>query len=60
VPMKPGKMQIIALLTGRLQVSDSSATALLLAPGQFCLVPACLAGVNLRAQAPATFLRIEA
>ena len=59
VPLTPNKMQIIALLTGRAQVSDGQGS-LPLAPGQFCLVPACLAQVALQAETPATFLRVEA
>ena len=58
VPLKPNKMQIIALLMGQAQVGNGHA-ALAIASGQFCLVPACLAAVSLRAAAPASFLRIE-
>ena len=58
VPLRPNKMQIIALLAGRVQVCDG-AGRLALAAGQFCLVPASLAQVTLRAETPATFLRVE-
>jgi mannose-6-phosphate isomerase class I len=52
-------MQIVAPLAGRVQVS-SGQESFVLAPGQFCLVPASLAQVVLRAETPATFLRVEA
>jgi mannose-6-phosphate isomerase len=58
VPLRPNKMQIIALLTGRVQVDDGTGT-LALAAGQFCLVPASLAQVTLRAEMATTFLRVE-
>jgi mannose-6-phosphate isomerase len=58
VPLRPGKMQIIGLLTGRVQVGGGQATADL-APGQFCLLPASLTA-TLRVEEPATFLGIEA
>jgi mannose-6-phosphate isomerase len=59
VPFPPSKMQIIALLAGRVQVGSGQET-FILTPGQFCLVPASLTQVVLRAETPATFLRIEA
>jgi mannose-6-phosphate isomerase len=59
VPLSPNRMQIVALLTGRLRVA-SGQEPLVLAPGQFCLVPASLTQVVLRAETPATFLRVEA
>ena len=55
VPLPPGKMQIIALLTGRLQVGDR-AGLLPLAAGQFCLVPASLRQVTLSAKTPVAWL----
>jgi mannose-6-phosphate isomerase len=58
LPLQPGKLQIIAVLTGQVQVRDSRA-GVPLSPGQFCLVPASLDGVALRAETPATFLRVE-
>ena len=57
VPLRPGKLQIIALLAGRVQVGGGQATVAL-APGQFCLLPASLAA-TLRMEEPTTFLRIE-
>jgi len=104
VPLRPNKMQIIALVAGQMEIRagqvtfpinlDSSETLprsplspsegeragvrgpssprrsevqsaskgpgiLSLAPGQFCLIPASLAQVVLRAEMPATFLRVE-
>jgi mannose-6-phosphate isomerase len=59
VPLRPNKMQIIGLVAGRLEVREGQGT-LTLAPGQFCLVPASLAQVVLRAKTPAIFLRVEA
>jgi mannose-6-phosphate isomerase len=59
VPLRPGKMQIIGLLAGQAQVEDGAA-AVELGPGQFCLVPAGLPRVALRAVTAVTFLRIEA
>jgi mannose-6-phosphate isomerase len=58
VPLPPGRMQIIALLTGQVQVCSGEATVAL-APGQFCLVPASLAQAELRTETPAAFLRVE-
>ena len=58
VPLPPGKLQIIALLTGRVEIGRDQATVAL-APGQFCLLPASLAAVTLRTETAATFLRIE-
>ena len=58
VPLRPKKMQIIALLIGQVQLRSGEATVAL-APGQFCLVPASLAEVALRTETPAAFLRVE-
>ena len=59
VPLRPNKMQIIALVVGRVEVREGQGT-LPLAPGQFCLVPASLAQVVLQAKTTAIFLRVEA
>jgi len=53
-----GKMQIIGLLKGRLTVQHP-AQPVTLKPGEFCLLPASLGSMNLRADAPAEFLRVE-
>jgi mannose-6-phosphate isomerase len=58
VPLRPNKMQIIALLAGLVEVDDGI-EALTLAAGQFGLVPASLAQVTLRVEKPAAFLRVE-
>jgi mannose-6-phosphate isomerase len=58
LPLRPGKLQIIALLTGRVEVGNGQETVAL-ALGQFCLLPASLAAVALRTETPATFLRVE-
>ena len=58
LPLRPNKMQIVALLAGRAQVDDGTGT-LALAAGQFCLIPASLAQVTLRAETATTFLRVE-
>ena len=57
LPFQPGKLQIIALLTGRGQAIGGQVTVAL-APGQFCLLPASLLA-TLRIEEPATFLRVE-
>jgi mannose-6-phosphate isomerase len=59
VPLRPNKLQIIALVAGQVEVREGQ-EVLHLTPGQFCLVPASLAQVVLRAGTPATFLRVEA
>jgi len=53
------KMQIIAVLTGRLKVRDGQ-TSVSRVAGQFCLVPASLTGVTVTANTEATLLGIEA
>jgi len=58
VPLRPGKMQIIALLDGRVRVT-SGETAVSLTPGGFCLVPASVAPAVLHAESAAGFLRVE-
>jgi mannose-6-phosphate isomerase len=54
-----GKMYIIGLLTGSI-VIDDPALPVKLAPGQFCLLPACLRDPVVHAERSSTFLRIEA
>ena len=58
LPLRPGKLQLIALLTGRVEVGNDLATVAL-APGRFCLVPASLAAVACSTETPATYLRVE-
>ncbi len=57
-PLAPGRAHILGLLNGRLCVRHGQAE-LWLAPGQFCLVPASLDTVELRAEAAASFLRAD-
>ncbi len=52
-----GEMEIIGMLSGSINVASNS-PALTLSAGQFCLVPACCTGVELRAEQSASFLRI--
>jgi mannose-6-phosphate isomerase len=60
VPLRPHRMQIIALLSGEAQVGRGQ-EAVALTPAQFCLIPASIPQATLHAAAsPATFLRIEA
>jgi mannose-6-phosphate isomerase len=57
--LKANQMQIIAVLSGKLAISDNTSPVNLEA-GQFCLVPASLAGVVLQSEAASTVLRVEA
>jgi len=50
-----GQMEIIGMLSGQLQIGSP---ALTLSAGEFCLVPACCNGVELRTDRAASFLRI--
>jgi mannose-6-phosphate isomerase len=59
VALKPRTMQIIAVLSGGVRV-EGGALEVELSPGGFCLVPASLAGVQLRARSDATWLCVEA
>jgi len=56
VPLAPGLMQIIACLGGRMTVLFDH-DRYPLAPGTFCLIPAAIKGVNLRAETDTAFLR---
>jgi mannose-6-phosphate isomerase len=58
VPLQPTRLQIVALLAGEARVSDGAITVLL-SPGQFCLIPACLAQAFLQPTFPSSFLRVE-
>jgi mannose-6-phosphate isomerase len=57
VSLKPRTFQIIAGLSGRLEIQSGSASVKLSA-GQFCLVPACLERTELRTNADAALLRV--
>ena len=58
VPVKPGRMQIIAIIAGSMGIEHRQ-MRIVLAAGQFCLIPASLEGVRLQAEAATTFLRVE-
>jgi len=58
LPVKSGKAQIFAVLTGEIRVGHERMT-MDLAPGQFCLAPAVLEGTTIRAKDASRFLRIE-
>jgi mannose-6-phosphate isomerase len=57
--LKPQRMQIVACLSGALHV-EAGHEIVRLTPGGFCLVPACLQRVEVRAESDASFLRVEA
>ncbi len=57
--LKPRKLQIIAVVSGRLEIKSGS-TSVNLATGQFCLIPACLEQTEISAKSGALFLRVEA
>jgi mannose-6-phosphate isomerase len=57
--LPPGKMQIVAVVSGEAQVNDGQ-TILTLAPGQFCLIPASLNQIAIVAGKQLEFLRVEA
>ena len=59
LPLEPGKMQILGVTSSDVQVQSPSGK-LPLRAGQFCLVPAGLAGVTVRARSAASLLRVEA
>jgi mannose-6-phosphate isomerase len=59
VSLKPRTLQIIAGLSGRLEIQGGSASVKLSA-GQFCLVPACLERPEVLAKSDAALLRVEA
>ena len=52
-------LRIIGLLKGRLTVTDGN-HSVELSPGQFCLLPASLKAVELRAATTSTFLQVQA
>ena len=58
-PLKSRTLQIVAVLNGRLEIKSGS-NPVVLAAGQFCLIPACLEPVEISAKAKTTLLRVEA
>lgn len=59
VPLPPGLMQIIACVQGRLTVAHGG-SHWALGAGEFCLVPAAIEGVTLRAEKESIFLQTTA
>jgi mannose-6-phosphate isomerase len=59
VPLKPGQMQIVALVRGKIEIQSGGDTVTLEA-GQFCLVPAELKQAEMIAKTGANLLRVEA
>jgi len=59
VSLKPRTLQIIAGLSGRLEIQSGSASVKMSA-GQFCLVPACLERTEVLVKSDAALLRVEA
>jgi len=57
--LKPGKLQIVAVTKGEIEVQGGSATANLSA-GQFSLIPAILDRTEITAKSDAALLRVEA
>lgn len=54
-PLTPPSCRVVANLTGNITLSDG-ATSVSLAPGQFALLPACLAGPEIHAAAASEIL----
>jgi mannose-6-phosphate isomerase len=56
--LKSRTLQIVATVSGRLEIQGGSASVKLSA-GQFCLVPACLERTEITAKSDAAWLRVE-
>ena len=59
IDLRPPRLRIVAMISKTLRVVGGGAT-LAMAPGQFCLIPASLAGVTLEFEAGCSFLVVEA
>ncbi len=57
--LKPRKLQIVSVVSGRLEIKGGSAPVSRTA-GQFCLIPACLEQMEISAKTNTTLLRVEA
>ncbi len=57
--LRSGKLQIVAVTSGQIEVRSGS-TSMNLAAGQFFLVPASLEQTEISAKSPVTLLRVEA
>ena len=58
LPLAGGKMQIIGVVTGEIEITCGQ-NSVPVEPGSFCLLPACLESVVLKARKPAKILRVE-
>jgi mannose-6-phosphate isomerase len=58
VPTEAGKLQIIGVVSGNLRIG-SDRGEMVVSKGQFCLLPAALASVTLKAQEAATLLHVQ-
>ena len=56
--LRSDSVQILGLVSGTLSLTHPAAD-LMLQPGQFCLLPACLDRVSIEAERPAEFLHIQ-
>ena len=57
--VEPGKMHLIGVLSGALEVT-SPRSQIEIQPGQFCLIPAAVSQVKIRAGSAASYLQAEA
>ena len=57
--LKPGKLQIIAVTKGEIEIQGGAAT-INLSTGQFSLIPAILDRTEITAKSDAALLRVEA
>jgi mannose-6-phosphate isomerase len=58
LPLRPNRLQIVGAIEGELAISDPT-MRLQSRPGQFCLIPAALEGVEVQALWDSAFLLIE-
>jgi len=59
MPVLPGRLQIIGVVSGVLEVADET-HQIAVRSGEFCLLPACLGRVTCRAQSASVFLHVQA
>lgn len=60
ITMHKGKMQIIGVVNGQVRIDNAPHSNPILRAGEFCLIPACLPGIELIAETGTRFLRAEA
>jgi mannose-6-phosphate isomerase class I len=58
-PLKPKKLQIIAVITGQIEIKNGN-DLVKLRSGEFCLIPACLEQSEIFTKAEAMLLLVEA